>query len=305
MASATTKEIDQGRDDLSIISSMSTRSTASTTPLPPPYSPLPTANTFSSVAEQISSYLELECNDKKGQIISDLLMNGRQAVNKYPEDIIPEILSQEEEYSATGESPLLKLIKQHITETWEALLVNQPTVMSFINGVKKENSIHFDNVLTRTAEYGSVYTKASSILSLVLQLLSESIDDECFTKTNTFVELWNSITIQGIHGIERASRDIPEEELNEQISNKKSPLYLALRMYFEEEIQQLFSKVKIPNRHNTLYDLAIDNVTEHGWLEGIKSINKKITQTHYNLLTKSIESLIETQLSTRPAQGKF
>jgi hypothetical protein len=305
MASATTKETDLDRDDISVISSMSTRSTGSTTPLPPPYSSLLPVNTSSGVAEQISSYLELECNDKKDEIISNLLINGRQALYKYREDIIPEILSKEEEYSVEGESPLLKLIKQHIIETWEALSVNEPTIIAFINDAKKENSIHFDNVLTRTAEYGSTYRGASFTLSIVLQLLSESIDDECFMKTNAFIELWNSITIQGIHGIKKASRDIPEEELNEQINNKKSPLYSALRMYFEEKIKKLFSELKIPNRHHTLYDLAINNVTENGWLEGIKSISKKITGTHYDLLTKSIKLLIKKQLSTCPVQGKL
>ncbi|CAF1452448.1 unnamed protein product [Rotaria sp. Silwood1] len=304
MASSTTDGKDPNRDDISIISSIPTESADSTTCLPP-YSALLFVNASSVVIEKIISYLELEHNDKKDQIISDLLMNGRQALYRHREDIIPEVLSQEQDYSNEGESPLLKLIKQYITEKWEALLVNQPIIVSFINNVKKENSIHFDNVLTRMAEYGLICTKASLILSIVLQLFSESIDDECYTKTNKFVDLWNSITIDGIHGINTASEDIPEEELNEQTNNKNSPVYLALRMYFEDEIKQLFSKLKIPDRHNTLYDVAIDNVTENGWLEGIKSITKKITKTHYNLLAESIQALIEKQLSARSTQGNL
>ena len=160
-------------------------------------------------------------------------------------------------------------------------------------------------MLTRASEYGSTYTKASAILSIVLQLLSESIDDEAFLKTNAFVEMWNSITIEGIHGIENASQDIPEEALREQISNKKSPLYSALRMYFEEEAQKIFARLKISNRNGTLYDLAIDNITENGWLKGIESIKKKITGKHYDSLNEAVKALIQQQLSTLPAESKI
>ncbi|CAF1135092.1 unnamed protein product [Didymodactylos carnosus] len=262
---APTKEVDLDRDDISVISSMSTRTTASVSLPPPPYSFLPPVNISSPIAEQIGTYLELECNDKREEILTDLLTNGRQTLYKYREDLIPEVLSQEENYPPEDESPLLKLIKQHVSETWETLLVNQPIIKSFIDDAKTQNSTHFDNVLTRTAEYGATYTKSSSVLSVVLQLLSESIDDECLTKTDKFTELWNSITFNGIQGVRKASQDIPEEELEEQTSNKKSPLYLSLRMYYEDEIKKLFGKYKIPNRQNTLYDLATNNVTESGW----------------------------------------
>ncbi|CAF3087071.1 unnamed protein product [Rotaria sp. Silwood2] len=298
MACATNKETDSYRDDVSNISSMSTTGTASTATSPPPYSSLLFLNAASEVVEQIINYLELEDNDKKDEIISDLLTNGRQALYKHQKDIIPELLSQEKEYKVEDGSSLLKIIKQYITETWERLLVNQPTIISFISDTKKENSIHFDNVLTRIAEYGSNHANASFILSFVLQLLSESIDDECFLKTNTYKELWNSITIQGIQGIKTASRHVPAEELEQHINNKKSPVYLALRMYYEEEIKILFGKLKIPNRKNTLYDLASDTITENGWLQGIQSIKAKITETHYDMLTKSIESRIQNQYST-------
>ena len=305
MASAAEKNLNVDRDDASDISSVSSRSTVDSAVLPPLYSSLSTDHTSSVAHKQIVAYLELECDEQKDQIIAGLLINGRQSLQKYREAIIPEILSQEEGYPAGDESPLLKLIKEHITETWEVLLIHQPTVSSFIADVIKENSIHFDNVLTRTAEYGSTYMGASSILSLVLQLLSEGIDDEAYLKTDVFVQLWNSITIQGIHGIENASQDIPEEELREQIRNKKSPLYSALHMYFEEQAQKIFTRLKIPNRKGTLYDLAIDSITEHGWLKGIESIKTKITGKHYDSLDGAVQVLIQQQMATDPAESKI
>ncbi|CAF0919988.1 unnamed protein product [Didymodactylos carnosus] len=295
-ASFATMEADMDRDDISIISSTSTRTTTSIALSVPPQplssSSLP-PNASSATVKKITEYLELECNDKREEIISDLLINGRQTLYKYQGDLIPEVLQQEDDYLAQNNSPLLKLLKQHATETWETLLSKQPIIMSFINDVKNQNPEHFDNVLTRISEYGTTYTRSSSILSVVVQLLSESIDDECLMKTNDFNELWNTITIKGVKSMIRFAQHIPEEELEAQINNKTSPLYLSLRMYYDDEIKKLFSKCKIPNRQNTLYDLAIDAITEKGWIEGIESIRKKVTGTHYNMVYKEILKILE------------
>ncbi|CAF4774619.1 unnamed protein product, partial [Rotaria sp. Silwood2] len=84
-----------------------------------------------------------------------------------------------------------------------------------------EDTINYNSVLNRTAEYGNKYLKDCPILSIVLQLLFEGIDDKFFDETNVFNDLWCTITNNGLKSIENFSDD-----------KKRSVLLQALREYY-------------------------------------------------------------------------
>ncbi|CAF1267475.1 unnamed protein product [Rotaria sp. Silwood1] len=242
------------------------------------------------IPENIVAYLQLKDKDsaKKDQIISDLLRNGRQALFKYRNEVPSEIFSAEQNYSTSEEDTLLmRLIKQSHWETWEIYLLNHQIILSYINKVKEENLDHFNSVLTRIAEYGIPCTTSSSIiLCVVLLMLFESIEDECLIKSQTFSDLWNYITREGIQSIKTFSDFIAEEERENQITDEQSPLYLALRIYNEEEIPKLLKQYRIADTRN-VYSLAADNVTKNGLLKGIESVQKKIPKKKYDLLMEA------------------
>ncbi|CAF1230303.1 unnamed protein product [Didymodactylos carnosus] len=167
----------------------------------------------------------------------------------------------------------------------------------------------------RIAEYGTTYTKSESLLSIILQMLFDGIDDECLMNTNTFNDLWNFITNEGIESITRFSKYIAEDDLEYQINDDESPLYLALQLYNKEQVCQLFKQHKIADK-DRLYDTAADKITRGGWLSGMQSVNRKIAPTKYTLLLKSISQFVQitdspsvhantSQLSEITASGKL
>ncbi|CAF4368770.1 unnamed protein product, partial [Rotaria magnacalcarata] len=55
----------------------------------------------------------------------------------------------------------------------------------------------------------------------------------------------------------------------EQLNKSQSVLFEALREYYRTQLFSLLKENRIPHRQQ-LYDLALDNVAEHGWLTGIQ-----------------------------------
>ncbi|CAF3360653.1 unnamed protein product, partial [Rotaria sp. Silwood2] len=250
--------------------------------------------------EEISRILELQDTEEKEQIINDVLKNGRQALVKYERILIPEIYSVEINKSIDDQSAVVQtliqrtdlseLIKQHVYQRWKTACLNQPKIWEFIVKMKDENKEHFESVLQHTADYDSTYTKSSSILAVILQILFHGIDNESFTKT-IFIDLWNSVTNKGIQGCKDFTQYISEDDLNEQLADCDSPLFLALRIYYYEQLSELFKQNKIPDTRN-LYSLAADNVTKKGWLNGIESVKNKIPLVKYEALLKEIAPMI-------------
>ncbi|UJR18637.1 hypothetical protein I4U23_005545 [Adineta vaga] len=292
-------------DSISIISSVTNCTTQSTE-----------SNTYMTsstpvdgkIVEEISQILELTLIEEKDQIISDVLTNGRQALVKYQGVLIPEVYSAEIDNSAdrhsiltselTKESPLLKVIKQYVGEQWEAACLSQPKIWEFMATVKNENSDHFEAVLQHTAEYGSTYTQSSSILAVVLQMLFCGIDDHCLKNESVFTNLWRCITNEGLQACHKFSQYISQDDLNEQLNDPQSALFLALRIYYFEKIPQLFKQHKIPDSKNQLYKLAAENVTKMGWLAGIESVKARIQPVRYNPLFEAVKAMIESPVST-------
>ncbi|CAF4637104.1 unnamed protein product, partial [Rotaria sp. Silwood2] len=120
-----------------------------------------------------------------------------------------------------------------------------------------KDAVNYDFVLKRAAEYGNKYLKDCPILSIVLQLLFEGIDDKSFNEANVFNDLWCAITNNGLKSITNFS------------DNKKRLVLLqALREYYRPKLFELLDKSKIIDRDN-LYELTLDNVTEYGKLDNV------------------------------------
>ncbi|CAF0853008.1 unnamed protein product [Adineta steineri] len=286
-------------DNISLISSVTQGTTFSTVSI---------ANTTSNIsinsniAEQIGQVLELDCVDEKDRIISDLLRNGRQALVNYQDVLIPEIYSDEINNSSDHQSlvesdliedtPLLKLIKQYVDQQWQISCMDQPKILELFATVKDENNDHFQAVVHHIAEYGSTYTKSSSILVVVILMLFSGIDDHCLKTKTIFNDLWNTITTQGLQSCTKFAEYISEDSLNEQLNDSDSPLFLALSVYYREKVSQLFKQYKIPDTKDELYDLAAKNVSTKGWLDGIQSIKKKIPPVKYEPLLKEVQTIV-------------
>ena len=153
--------------------------------------------------------------------------------------------------------------------------------------VKYENNDHYELVLQRTAEYGTTYTKSSSILAIILQLLFQGIDDDCLKNKAVFFNLWSSVTSEGLEACHDFADYIAEDDLKQQLDDPVSPLFQALRIYYDEKLPELFKKHNISDTKD-LYNVVIENAAKSGWLVGIEAVKGKIPPVKYKQLLADI-----------------
>ena len=278
-------------DDVSIISTASSYTNTSVS------STGSTTLITASVADEMTNILELHTTEQKDQIIFDVLKNGRRALIQYQDILTPEIYSNEIDQAGDSlsapETPLLRLIKEHVSKRWEIACANETIIWSFLTKVKEDNNEHYQTVLSRTAEYGSSLTTSSSILAVVLQLVFTGIDDECMLANTVFPSLWVSITNEGLSGCKKFDDYIPEDDLLEQIEGTQSPLFHALRMYYHEKVPQLLKQYKIADSiRNNLYNVTADQVTKLGWLAGIQAVKGKVPPIKYGPLLQAVKDML-------------
>ncbi|CAM4982020.1 unnamed protein product [Rotaria socialis] len=281
-------------------------------------------DTIESMTDEIVEILDLDDSESKGQIINDLFENGRQSLVKYEEDIICE---KYKDVMNGRENKMMCLLKKYYRRKWEEQYgKSNPWFISFIEQYQNgENHDIYERVLTHAAEYGDKNTENCRILSIVLQFLFETIDDECWTKTILFDDqylkeqptshfqylrgtensddqflketsicdgLWYAITNDGLKSITKYSDYIVPLIMHEQLNKSQSVLFQALREYYRTQLFSLLKENKIPDRQQ-LYDLALDNVAEHGWLTGIQVIQQKVAPKYYKNLLKNLNSLLQ------------
>ena len=191
-----------------------------------------------SIIDKIIDLLQLEDHESKDQIINDLLENGRQALMKYKDDIVLEIFETEIDGQ---EGKLVDLLKNYFELQWETQHgTHENWFLVFLEQYKNgEKQQVYENVLARTAEYGNKYMKKCPILSVVLQLLFEGIDDDCLQTKSIFSELWFTIATEGINSLMKKDENtttkfsdyIVGDIMNEQTNNTNSALFQALRLY--------------------------------------------------------------------------
>ncbi|CAF4655141.1 unnamed protein product, partial [Rotaria sp. Silwood2] len=172
-------------------------------------------------------------------MVNDLLENGRRSLVEYEEDIISEIYT---DAMNENDNKLMISLKKYFQQKWETQYgTSNQWFISFLKEYENgENRDIYERVLNRTAEYGNRFMKHCPILSIVVQLLFESIDDQCLTEANIFDdqyleeasvfnnqcmeetnvcdELWFSITNDGLQSITKYSEYIVEDVMNQQLN---------------------------------------------------------------------------------------
>ncbi|CAF3807689.1 unnamed protein product [Rotaria sp. Silwood1] len=247
-----------------------------------------------SITNEIINVLSLDDSEHKNEIVNDFLEDGRQSLVKYKEDIIPKVYK---EVMSDNDNTLIKLFKKYIETDLEKVCVKTyPWLISFLEEYRKgENHEIYDCVFTRTANYGATYMKDCPILSFVLQLLFEGIDDECLKETNVFDDLWFAVTNDGLKSITKYSAYIVKSVMNEQLK-RQSILFQVLREYYREDVFLSLKESNITDKKN-LYELALDDVAEQGWLSDLKSIEESITPKSYKAVLEKLRSFHQKQKS--------
>ncbi|CAF1475658.1 unnamed protein product [Adineta steineri] len=213
----------------------------------------------------------LTLSDKKKQyfILSDLFKHGRQSLVKYYDYLNPDT------YKAAMEgddSTLMKLLKKYFELQWKIVHSSKKWFILFLNEYKNgENHHWYEQVLTRTARYGDKFIGQYEILSIVLQLFFEGIDDDYLNGTNIFNELWLTVTQNGLKSITKYSHYIVEDVMNKLINKDPPVLFQAIREQCCFDLFPLLKECAITDKQN-LYGLALDNIAEHGWKIGLQSL---------------------------------
>jgi len=254
-----------------------------------------------SIIDKIIDLLQLEDHESKDQIINDLLENGRQALMKYKDDIVLEIFETEIDGQ---EGKLVDLLKNYFELQWETQHgTHENWFLVFLEQYKNgEKQQVYENVLARTAEYGNKYMKKCPILSVVLQLLFEGIDDDCLQTKSIFSELWFTIATEGINSLMKKDENtttkfsdyIVGDIMNEQTNNTNSALFQALRLYNDKLLSQLLeqSKVKV---NSDAKIMVLDAIAKDGLLKGIQILKPKTTGNLYKQLVANVTIYLEVQ----------
>lgn len=247
-----------------------------------------------SFKNEIANLLLLDDNEQKEKIVDDVLKNGRQSLINYKNDIIPKIYK---EVMDNNDCTLMILLKKNIQKTLETKYgASNAWFISFLSEYDNgENHDVYDRIFTRAVDYGTTYMKDCPILSIVLQLLFEGLDDDSIKKTKVFDDLWFTITNDGLQSITKYSDYIIKSVMNEQLKSQ-STLFLALREYYRENVFATLKQSNISDKRN-LYGLVLDDIVEHGWLSDMKSIEDEVTPRAYNILLEKLRSFHKTKPS--------
>ena len=237
---------------------------------------------------KIQEILQLDDDTIERQIIIDLMKNGRQSLSKYEDDFVPKTYRK---IMDGTDNQLMIALKKYFRQQWETQYgANKQWFISFLQEYE-DGEYHdlYERVLIRTAEYGNEYMKDCPLLSIVLQLLFENIDDGCLKNTNVFDDLWLSVTNDGLKSITKYSDYITKIVMNAQLQDQ-SVLFQALREYYRENVVSSLKQNKIVDRNN-LYELALTNVVEQGWLGDMKPIEDHVPPRSLRMLREQLASL--------------
>ncbi len=147
-------------------------------------------------------------------------------------------------------------------------------------------------MLIRTAKYGKEFIRDSPILSITLQILFDDITDHYSNEISIYDQLWFTITTEGLKSLNKYSDYIVKEILNQQLNKEQSILFKVLREYYREKLFLLLQQSNIKDKSN-LYQLALDNVTEFGWIIGLENIQNKMTPINYKNLFEFVNAYLQ------------
>ena len=265
--------------------------------------PEPEADSLKSIIDQISTVLQIDRHEKSDAIINDLLQHGQESLTKYQNCGIPDTYTN---MTDINDSELIKQLKSYHEGEWKRqYLSSNPWFVLFLNTIQlTDHNDMYQRVLIRTAKYGNRFMKNFSILSIILQILFEGINDRCLEETNLFNELWFTTTMNGIKSIIKYSQYIIGDVMNKQMNEKDSILFRSLREYYRQELIPFFQQMDIKDRQN-LHESALDNLTELGWRNGLETIRTKILPDIYKNLSEQIDQYLQSQEETFERQGNL
>lgn len=263
------------------------------------------------IKKELTELLALDALEEREatEILRAVLQKGRQMLHSYQEDIIGDIYDQQ----IKNDSKLLQILKKYHELEWKVQYEEKfPWFRSLCEETRTETEELFDSVLARTAEYGDKYMKDCPLLSITVQLLFESLNDD--EMPTIFDNIWYSLTNDGLQSVTMYSDYILPEIMEKQLEKAQNqtpngPLFMALREFYRDQLFQLLNYSKIVNRAN-LYEQALDFVAEHGWRTGVTMIEKKTTKKNFNILIDLTEKLMGSKSksltsSSTPQLGNY
>lgn len=252
--------------------------------------------------DEIIRFLDLNDNEQKDEIVKKLLESGRQSLLEYKDDFTPKM------YSAAmngNDNALMNSLKKYFEQQWKVQYSSNESFIKFLR--QSQDDEHYQCVLNRAAQYGNQVMKNCPILSIALQLLFDGIDDQCFTESNVFNDLWHTIINDGLNSIRKYSDYITKASLDKIIKKEQLVLFQALREFYRPELFKLLKETSIKDKEN-LYELVLDNVAENGWLQGIQASQNNIIPRYFKMLLEKISSQKQQQTTTPQVidvQGKL
>ena len=253
-------------------------------------------NAVKSITNEIICVLQLEDDQNKDQIVNNLLENGRQSLVKYRHVIEPK-LYEAEMNGKNGQ--LMSLLKQYLQQLYIVRYRDQYDWFdTFLKDYESgDNRDLYDNVLTRTAEYGNKCMKDCPLLSIVLQLIFKLTDDQCLNESNVFNGLWTTITDEGLTSVRKYFHLIDRKQLEEQNKKKQKVLFRALREYYRPKLFQLLKESNIRDQDD-LYNLVLYHVAKDSWQKGLEAVKDEIVPKYFAILLEKIRCL-ENQHSAK------
>jgi hypothetical protein len=232
--------------------------------------------------------LDIIDEDTADQIIVDLVNNGRQSLVQHRDDILEEIYLD----MMNDQSQLLTILKNAVSNRWSSIFYpSYSWLQSFIKQYQTQSSDIYDQIITRTAEYGrqkfiNSNDNGEQILFVVIQFLF-NLNNERMMDGYIFNRVWYILISTGLQGLEQLDEFIELEDIKED----KKILFLALREYYRPELFSILSKCKIIDCRG-LYDSILDRIAEFGWRLGLDHIRNKITPRMYKEFLKHVETIV-------------
>ncbi|CAF1532932.1 unnamed protein product [Adineta ricciae] len=239
---------------------------------------------INSIKSEIATILRLHDYDNKQDIVTHLLINGRQGLLDYKDDIIPTIFNTQ---FNTPDAQLILALKTYVRRLWQTQYESScHWLIAFIQNYHDNKDPQlYDRILTRTAEYGNRFLKDCPMLSIVLQFVLESIDDECLLNTNTFDEVWCTMTSEGLTSLAKYSKYMKEEVMSEELDKRGSTLFRALREYYRPRLDSLLRDHGM-NGEEVDENVALDFLSEDGVEKGMENIRQSMVKSSSDVVAE-------------------
>ncbi|CAF1040423.1 unnamed protein product [Adineta ricciae] len=237
-----------------------------------------------NVENEIATILRLHDYDNKQDIVTHLLINGRQGLLDYKDDIIPKIFNTQ---FNTPDAQLILALKTYVRRLWQTQYESScHWLIAFIQNYHDNKDPQlYDRILTRTAEYGKRFMKDCPILSIVLQFVLESMDEECILSTNTFDEAWETVTSEGMKSLAKYSKYVKEEVMSEELDKNQSTLFRALREYYRPRLGSMLRDHGM-NGEEVDENMALDFLSEDGVEKGMENIRQSMVKSSSDVVAE-------------------